>query len=91
VTVTIGLASIGLGAAMCLVGAFVLWPRLPVWAAASILAVAGVLLGAGALLVQDHPGPGDWLIALPALAACTPLHLRVLMGPPGTRGALGQS
>jgi hypothetical protein len=55
----------------------------PVWV--GLLALAGAAAGAGALAVQDHAGPGDWLLTLVALAALTPLHARLVFGPPGSR------
>ncbi len=61
------------------------WGRLPPAIAFGTLAACGACVGVGALLVQDGPGPGDWAIAPAVLAMLTPIHTRVLFGPPGTR------
>ena len=73
---------VGSGIALLVVLRF--WRRLRRLLAMSALAACGALVGAGALLVQGDPGPGDWAIAPAVLAALTPLHARLVFGPPGS-------
>jgi hypothetical protein len=79
----VGLALIVAGSLLALLIAIGLWQRLPGPAALALLAAAGVIVGAGALLVQDDPGPGDWALTLLVLGLLTPLHGRLVFGPPG--------
>jgi len=77
------------GAAVGLLGAFVLWRRLPPLGAVGFVAGSGLATGAGALLAQENSGAGDWVITLTVLAVVAPLHCRVLFGAPD--GALAGS
>jgi hypothetical protein len=79
----LGIALIAVGILLGLLTQFGLWRRLPGPAAILLLAVAGVVLGAGVLLVQEAAGAGDWAITLLVLGALTPLHGRLVFGPPG--------
>ncbi len=84
-----GVVLIAGGAAAGLLGAFVLWRRLPPVGAIGVVSGSGMAAGAGALLVQGNPGAGDWLITLAVLAVVAALHCRALFGSPG--GALSGS
>lgn len=84
-----GVVLIAGGAAAGLLGAFVLWRRLPPAGAVGFVSGSGLATGAGALLVQENPGAGDWVITLTILAVVAPLHCRVLFGVPD--GALAGS
>lgn len=70
-----------------LVVVFGLWHRLSAPSAVLLVAVLGMLVGVGALLLQDDPGPADWLVTLGILGAFTPVHCRWVFGPPGPRRA----
>ncbi len=59
------------------------WRRLPGRTARVLASLLGAALGAGALLLQDDPEVGDWAVTLVMLAAFTPLHVGMLIGPPG--------
>lgn len=72
------------GSGIALLAVFGFWRRLRFPIALVVLAACGVLLGTGGLLVQEDPGPGDWAIAPAVLAALTPLHARLVFGPPGS-------
>lgn len=80
-----GVAAIVAGTGLALLVAFGLWRRVPSAAPYALLAACGVLVGVGALLVQDRPGPGDWVIAPVALGVLTPIHARLVFGRPGPR------
>jgi len=82
-----GLTLIAAATGAALYGAFVLWKRSPPRLAVAALAVAGAALAAGALLVQEHAGPGDWVLAVGALAVLAPVQCRALFGPPGNLSA----
>jgi len=82
-----GLTLIAVAAGAGLYGAFVLWERLPPRLAVAVEAAAGGGIAAGALLVQEHGGPGDWVVAVGALAVLVPVQCRVLFGPPGNLSA----
>ncbi|MGH2528827.1 MAG: DUF3566 domain-containing protein [Actinomycetota bacterium] len=84
-----GVVLIAGGAAAGLLGAFVLWRRLPPVGAVGFVSGSGLATGAGALLVQENSGAGDWVITLAVLAVVGPLHCRVLFGAPD--GALAGS
>jgi hypothetical protein len=73
------------GAAVLLAVAFGLRGRAgaPVCIALGVL--GGGILAAGALLVQRHASPGDWIVAVGALALLMPVHMRVLLGPFGLK------
>ena len=82
-------AGIALIVAASAVGALIvfgLWHRLPAGLAFGLLAACGMAVAVGGLLVQKDVGVASWVVALGALAVLTPLHLRVLFGPPGPRG-----
>jgi hypothetical protein len=70
-------------AVLGLVLVFGLWHRLSERVALAAAGVLGMALGAGVLLLQDDPGPGDWLVALGLLAVGTPLHCSMVFGRPG--------
>lgn len=78
-----GIALIVAGSLLGLITLFGLWRRLPGTASLVLLAAAGVAIGAGALLVQKGAGPGDWALTLLVLGSLTPLHGRLVFGPPG--------
>lgn len=79
-----GVALIVAGSALGLFTQFGLWRRLPGPAVFVLLAASGAVVGAGALLVQVGAGPGDWALTLIVLGGLTPLHGRLLFGPPGS-------
>jgi hypothetical protein len=82
-------AGIALIVAASAIGALIvfgLWRRLPAGLAFGFLAACGMALAAGGLLVQEDVGVASWVVALGALAVLTPLHLRLVLGPPGPRG-----
>ena len=78
-----GLTLIVAGTGAGLYGAFVLWGRSSPRLAISVPAAGGATVAAGALLVQEHAGSGDWVLAVGALAVLIPVHCRALFGPPG--------
>lgn len=81
-------AGISLIVASSVIGAvivFGLWRRLPVGIALGSMAVCGMGIAAGGLLVQEDVGAASWVVALGALAVLTPLHMRLVFGPPGRR------
>jgi hypothetical protein len=79
----VGLALIVAGSLLALITVTGLWRRLPWPAALVLLSAAGGIVGAGAMLVQEDPGPGDWALTLLVLGVLTPLHARLVFGPPG--------
>jgi len=80
-----GAASIAAGVACGSLTLFVLWPRLPAVAGLLFTAVCGAAIAAGGLLLQDHAGVGDWILAVTVLSSLAALHSRLLFGPPGAR------
>jgi hypothetical protein len=78
-----GLTLIVTAGAAGLFGAVVLWKRSRPGLSIAELAVAGAALGGGALMVQGQAGPGDWVIAVGALAVLAPAHCWALFGRPG--------
>ncbi len=62
---------------------FVLWRRLPAAAAFAVIAVCGVGVAVGGLLVQDDVGTASWVVAVAVLGVLTPVHARLVFGPPG--------
>ena len=85
----LGIALILGGSAVALAAAFILRVRLPSAVVALALAVAGVAVAAGGLLVQDEVQAYDWVVALPLMAALTPLHVRFVLGPLGRNAPAG--
>jgi len=82
-------AGIALIVASSAVGALIvfgLWGRLPAGLAFGSLAVCGMGIATGGLLVQEDVGVVSWVVALVALAVLTPVHTRLVFGPPGPRG-----
>lgn len=79
----VGVALIVAGSILGLSTLFGLWRLLPGPAALVLLAAAGAAIGAGALLVQEAAGTGDWALTLLVLGGLTPLHGRLVFGPPG--------
>jgi hypothetical protein len=78
-----GIALILAGSLAGLLTVFVLWHRVPAAAALLITAVCGMCLAAGGLLVQEDVGAASWVFALVLLAILTPVHARLVFGPPG--------
>ena len=62
-----------------------LWHVIPAGAALVAVSALGAVIGVGAMLLQDDPGPADWIVALGLLIAFTPVHCRLVFGPPGPR------
>ena len=82
-------AGIALIVAASAIGALIvfgLWRRLPAGLAFGSMVVCGMGIAAGGLLVQNDVGPASWVVAPVALAVLTPVHVRLLFGPPGPRG-----
>jgi hypothetical protein len=78
-----GIATIAVASSCGLVIVFFLWRRLPGVTALALMAVCGVALGAGGLVVQEAVGPASWAVALVVLGVLTPVHARLVFGPPG--------
>jgi drug/metabolite transporter (DMT)-like permease len=80
----IALVLVGATTVLGLVLVFGLWHRLPERVALATAGAIGMALGAGVLLLQEDPGPWDWVAALGILAVGTPLHCRMVFGRPGS-------
>jgi hypothetical protein len=78
-----GAALIVLGGGLGLLVVFGLWHRLSALSALLLVGALGMLIGAGALLLQEDPGPADWIVTLGVLGIFTPVHCRWVFGPPG--------
>jgi len=78
-----GVATIVGASALGLLTVFLLWRRVPAAAAFAVMAVCGVGLAVGGLLVQDDVGTASWVVAVVALGVLTPVHARLVFGPPG--------
>jgi drug/metabolite transporter (DMT)-like permease len=79
----LALALVAGSVALGLVLVFGLWHRLSQGTALVTAGILGTALGVGVLLLQDDPGPWDWVVALAIVAAGTPLHCRMVFGRPG--------
>ena len=82
-------AGIALIVASSAIGALIvfgLWRRLPPGLALGSMALCGMGIAAGGLLVQEDVGAASWVVALGALAVISPLHMRLVFGPPGRTG-----
>ena len=82
-------AGIALIVASSVIGALIvfgLWRRLPSGLAFGSMAVCGMGIAAGGLLLQEDVGVASWLVALAVLGVLTPLHMRLVFGPPGPGG-----
>lgn len=78
-----GIATIVAASAVGLVTVSFLWHRLAAAAAFALLAVCGMGVATGGLLLQEDVGPASWAVALVVLGVLTPLHARLVFGPPG--------
>jgi hypothetical protein len=85
VHVKAGIAFIVAASAVGALIVFALWHRLPAGLAFGSMVVCGMGIAAGGLLVQEDVGPASWVVALVTLAVLTPLHMRLVFGPPGPR------
>ena len=86
VHVAAGIMLIGAASAVGALVVFGLWRRLSVGLAFASMAACGIGIAAGGLLVQEDVGVASWVVALVALAVVTPLHMRLVFGPPGPVG-----
>lgn len=71
------------GTVLGLIVVLTLWHRLPRWVALAAVSLIGAVIGAGALLLQQDPGPADWVATLGILLAFAPVHCRFVFGDPG--------
>jgi len=78
-----GVALIVAGASWGCVVAFGLWHRLPGPIAVPLAGLSGALAGVGGLLVQDDVGAVSWVVTMLAFVVLTPVHTRLVFGPPG--------
>jgi hypothetical protein len=78
-----GVAMIAVATVCGLVIVLFLWRRLSPPSALALIAVCGMGLGAGGLLVQDDVGLASWAVTLVVLGVLTPVHARLVFGPPG--------
>lgn len=79
----VGVALIAAGALGCLLVLFTAWHRVPASLALGLLVLCGFAVGAGGLLVQQEAGMASWVITLGLLGVLSPLHGRLVFGPPG--------
>ena len=77
-----GVATI-VGASALGLTVFVLWRRMPAAAAYALMASCGVGVAVGGLLVQDQVGTVSRVVAVVVLGVITPVHARLVFGPPG--------
>jgi hypothetical protein len=49
------------------------------------MASCGIGVATGGLLVQGDVGAASWVVAVLVLAVLTPVHARLVFGPPGPR------
>ncbi|HEX2030977.1 MAG TPA: hypothetical protein VHL78_06220 [Actinomycetota bacterium] len=70
-------------AAVGVAAAFLLRGRLPSWAVGGVLGAAGAGLGWGGMLLRPAPSAGEVAVAVAALAALVPAHVRIVLGPLG--------
>ncbi len=77
-----GISLILAGDLVGVVTVFALWRRIRAAAAFALMIACGVAVGAGGLLVQERAGAGEWAVTLAALGATTPVHARLVFGPP---------
>jgi hypothetical protein len=78
-----GVVTIAGASALGLLTVFVVWRRVPAAAAYALMASCGVGVAVGGLLVQDDVGTASWVVAVVALGVVTPVHARLVFGPPG--------
>ena len=78
-----GVVTLAGASALGLLTVFVLWRRVPAAAAYALMASCGVGVAVGGLLVQDDVGTAAWVVAVVALGVVTPVHARLVFGPPG--------
>jgi hypothetical protein len=78
-----GVVTIAGASALGLLTVFVLWRRVPAAAGYALMASCGVGVAVGGLLVQDDVGTASWVVAVVALGVVTPVHARLVFGPPG--------
>jgi len=78
-----GVALIAAGALGSLAVLFAAWRRLRPPLAFGFLVLCGVAIGGGGLLVQDGADLESWVITIVLLGALSPLHGRLVFGPPG--------
>jgi len=71
------------GSAFACIVMFGLWRRLPGLIALGLVGLSGALAGAGGLLVQDDVGAASWIVTMFAFVVLTPVHARLVFGPPG--------
>lgn len=64
--------------------ALLLRARLPRSVVAALLSGSGAVLGWGGMLLQPDPSPAETVLAVLALAALVPFHVRVVLGPFGS-------
>ena len=84
--VRVGIVLIVAASAVGTLIVFGLWRRLPAGLAYGSVGACGMGIAAGGLLVQEGVSVASWVVALAALAAVAPLHVRLVFGPPGPRG-----
>src|SRR3990170_112325 len=78
-----GIALMATGALCWLLVLVAAWHRLSAPSAFGLLVLCGVAIGAGGLLVQDEAGVASWVITLGLLGLLSPVHGRLVFGPPG--------
>jgi hypothetical protein len=59
--------------------------RAPAWLVLALLVGAGAGIGWGGMLIRPDPSAGEFVLAVVALAALIPGHVRIVIGPFGPR------
>jgi len=75
------------GASCVCVVMFGLWRRLSGLIALGLVGLSGAVAGVGGLLVQDDVGAASWVVTMFAFVVMTPVHARLVFGPPGPSDA----
>ena len=71
------------GAAVWILGAFVLRTRMPMPLVSAVLALSGAAIGAGGLLLLEGATTAEWVVTLAAMAFIGGMEVRMLLGPFG--------